>query len=126
MPGTKHLILYHNSRCSKSRAVFEILEKSKTPFEVVEYLKTPLSEKKLDQLLTLLKMEPSEIVRMGEDEYESLRLKANPPKDRSAWIKVLVQNPILIERPIVSNGVSAVVGRPPEKVTEWLKKSDHE
>ena len=121
MSKSKTITLYHNSRCSKSRAVLEILEKSSQPFQVVEYLKTPPTEKMLDQLLTQLALEPIEIVRKAEDEYEALKLESHPPKNRANWISVLVNNPILIERPIVSNGESTVVGRPPEKVSEWLK-----
>ncbi len=115
------ITLYHNSRCSKSRAALEILEQSKTPFEVVEYLKTPPTEAMLDQLLTQLQFNPEQIVRTGEDEYETLNLESKPPKTRKDWIKTLVAHPILIERPIVTNGKTAVVGRPPEKITEWLK-----
>jgi arsenate reductase len=115
--------LYHNSECSKSRAVFEILEKSKLPFEVIEYLNTPLTEAVLDQLLTLLGMEPDQILRKGEDEYETLGLAKNPPRTRQEWLKILIQNPILIERPIVTDGKTAVVGRPPETVNAWLSKT---
>lgn len=112
----KKFVLYHNSRCSKSREVLSILEKSKVPFEVVAYLETPPDEITLDILLKQLGKEPSEIVRKGEDEYEELKLASNPPKSRKEWIKILIQHPILIERPIVTDGKRAVIGRPPENV----------
>ncbi len=115
------ITLYHNSRCSKSRAVFEILENSKVEFRVVEYLTTPPSTQVLDALLIQLNKGPEQIVRTGEDEYVELRLSENPPQSRVAWLEVLVKHPILIERPIVSDGRSAVIGRPPELVEEWLK-----
>ena len=114
--------LYHNSRCSKSRAVLEILEKSQVAFKIVEYLVTPPSEAILEALLKQLKMEPDQIIRKTEDEYEDLKAKDSLPTSRLEWIQLMVQYPILIERPIVSNGLTAVVGRPPEKVSEWLTR----
>ena len=116
----KNLILYYNSYCSKSRAALALLEKSKVSFTVVEYLLTPPSETLLDSLLGQLKMEPEQIVRKGEDEFEALEKKKKLPTTRKEWIQLLASTPILIERPIVSDGTSAVLGRPPEKITEWL------
>ena len=89
-------------------------------FEVIAYLEQIPTEETLDLLLKALRMEPSQLVRVGEDVYENLQLKDHPPSTRQAWLKVLVQTPILIERPIVTDGQTAVIGRPPEKVTEWL------
>jgi len=115
------ITFFHNNRCSKSREVLEILTKSKVPFQVNEYLKTPPTAAVLDSLLKQLKMEPDQIVRKGEDEYDSLKKSGKLPSTRKKWIELMVQNPILIERPIVSDGKSAIVGRPPEKVSAWLK-----
>ena len=98
-----------------------ILNESKKPFQVVEYLSSPPTEAVLDSLLKQLKMEPDQIVRKGEDEYEALESSGKHPQSRKAWIQLMVQHPILIERPIVSNGKTAVVGRPPVKIAEWLK-----
>ena len=120
-----NITLYHNSRCSKSRAVLEILEQAEVPFTIVECLVQPPTAKILDQLLTALNLEPEAIVRKSEDEYEALKLNSNPPKNRDAWIEVLIQNPILMERPIVTNGTTAVVGRPPENVSAWLKSLEN-
>lgn len=121
MKSTK-LTLYHNNRCSKSRAALEILEREKIPFEVVEYLKNPPTEKTLDQLLLQLGLEPQAIIRKGEEEYKQLKLDEKPPHTRKEWLKVLHQHPVLIERPIVSDGKTAVIGRPPEKITDWLNR----
>ena len=112
--------IYHNSSCSKSRAALETLEKSNITFQIIEYLKTPPTELVLDSLLTQLKMNPEQLVRKGEDEYEALKQKKLLPQNRAEWIQILVKHPILIERPIVSDGQSAVIGRPTEKITEWL------
>ncbi|MDR3606819.1 MAG: arsenate reductase (glutaredoxin) [Oligoflexia bacterium] len=114
------LKIYHNPRCSKSRATLEIIESKKAPVEIVNYLETPPSAAELDSLLRLLRLEPEQIVRKGEDRYEELGLEACPPKTRAEWIDVLVKNPILIERPIVTDGRRAVLGRPPENVQALL------
>lgn len=114
------LKIYHNTRCSKSRSACELLSEHHQKFETVEYLKTPPSAQELDHLLKLLGMEPHEIVRKGEDAFKELKLDKNPPKTRKAWIDILAKNPILIERPIVTDGKKAVIGRPPERVLELI------
>ncbi len=114
------ITLYHNNKCSKCREVLEILKNSKKDFKIVEYLETPPPAELLESLLIELKLEPEQIVRTGENEYEELAKLGNLPKNRHDWIALLIKNPILIERPIVSNGKTAVVGRPPSKVLDWL------
>lgn len=112
---------YHNQRCSKSRSTLSLLEEAGVEVQVINYLETPPSSTELDHLLKLLGKEPQEIVRTGEDRYEELGLKKNPPKTRKAWLDLLVKNPILIERPIVTDGKRAVLGRPPENVQVFIK-----
>lgn len=118
----KRITLYHNARCSKSRATLDLIEKSGAECEIVDYLKTPPTPEVLDRLLTLLEMEPAQIVRDGEDKYTELGLDRSPPTHRSEWLRILSENPILIQRPIVTNGERAMIGRPPEKVLELLLK----
>jgi arsenate reductase (glutaredoxin) len=114
------LTIYHNTRCSKSRDVCTILEKKKVKTEVVEYLKTPPTQKELKGLLKMLGMKASELVRKGEpvfiEKFEGKKLT------EAQWLKALSENPILIERPIIVKGDKAIIGRPPEKVLEFLKK----
>lgn len=118
------LTIWHNPRCSKSRAALEILEahakKTGVTFSVVDYLKTPPSPGELKATLAKLKMSAKEIVRTGEDLYEELGLDKSPPKSEDAYIALLSKNPILIERPIIICGSKAVIGRPPEKVKDVL------
>lgn len=108
--------IYHNVRCSKSREACSILEEKGIKPEVVEYLKTPLSETELKALLKKLNMKAEEIVRKSEDLYKE-KYKGKKLSE-TEWVKVLVKNPILIERPIFVNGNKAVIGRPPERVLE--------
>jgi arsenate reductase len=113
------LTIYHNARCSKSRDVCTILEKKKVKVKTVEYMHTPPTEEELKELLKMLGMKASELVRTKEPLYEE---KYKDKKITQArWLKILVKNPILIERPIIVKGKKAIIGRPPERVLEFLK-----
>lgn len=101
--------------------VLQILEAAQVDLEVIEYLDEPPSPELLDALLKQLKLEPQDLVRRGEEEYTMLKLGLQPPRNRDAWLRIFHQYPILIERPIVSDGRTAVIGRPPKKVLDWLK-----
>jgi arsenate reductase len=114
------LTLYYHDACSKCRKTLELLRESGRELEVVEYVRNPPSPEALDRLLTLLGAQPEDIVRKGEELYEELGLATDPPRSREEWIQVLILNPILIERPIVSDGRKAVIARPPEKARELL------
>ena len=112
------LKIYHNSRCGKSRAAMQILQEKEIEFEVIEYLKTPLNQKQIKALLKKLGMKAIDLLRKNEELYKSsfkdLHLSE---KD---WIKVLAENPILIERPIIENDERAIIARPPELVEEFV------
>ncbi|MBM3269437.1 MAG: arsenate reductase (glutaredoxin) [Candidatus Sericytochromatia bacterium] len=111
--------LYHNPRCSKSRRALELLEAAGVTPRIVRYLDQPLSVGELDDLLRKLDMEPQALMRTGEDVYAELGL-AGRDLSREGAIQVLVDHPILIERPILVAGERAVVARPPERVMELL------
>ena len=86
---------------------------------MVKYLETPPDEAALTDLLALLKLEPRELMRQGEEEYTALNL-ADETLSREQLIAAMVANPRLIERPIVLANGKAVIGRPPEKVLDIL------
>ena len=114
------LTLWHNPRCSKSRAAKQILDDKGATYEVREYLADAPTAAELDAVLTALAKEPWDIARTGEDVAKELGLKALP-KDRAAWIEIMVANPILIERPIlVRADGQARLGRPPEAIEAIL------
>ena len=105
---------WHNPRCSKSRAGKELLDSSGATYTERRYLDDPPTAAELDAVLTALSREPWELARMGEDIAKALDLKSLP-HDRAKWIKVMVANPVLIERPILVTGDGrAAVGRPTE------------
>lgn len=111
--------IYHNPRCSKSRQALSLLEEAGLKPEVVRYLDSVPDEQALDALLKKLDMEPQALMRTGEDVYAELEL-GKAKLSRAEAIRVMVENPILIERPIVVKGDRAVVARPPERVRELL------
>lgn len=111
--------IYHNPRCSKSRQTLQLLKDKGIEPEIVEYLKTPPDAATLDRFLTKLGMEPRELMRRKEAPYKELNL-ADESLDRAALIKAMVENPILIERPIVVSDGKVALGRPPESVLEIL------
>jgi len=111
--------IYHNPRCSKSRQTLEILEGEGLTPTIVKYLDTPPDTATLNQLLELLGLEPRELMRQGEAEYTELNL-ADPTLSREQLIAAMVQNPRLIERPVVVANGKAVIGRPPQKVLDIL------
>lgn len=109
------ITIYHNPRCSKSRATLKILEEKGIEPAIIEYLVTPPDAPTLDGFLTRLGMEPRDLMRKGEAPYKDLNLK-DEGKGRDALIEAMVTNPILIERPIVVNGDKVALGRPPENI----------
>lgn len=111
--------IFHNPRCSKSRQTLALLQERDVEPEIVEYLKNPPSAEALKELLTQLGLSPRELMRRGEAVYKELNLK-DPALSDDALIAAMVENPILIERPIVSTGGKAALGRPPEAVLDIL------
>ncbi|KIV60440.1 Arsenate reductase [Pseudomonas sp. FeS53a] len=113
------MTLYHNPRCSKSRGALELLEARGLTPTVVRYLETPPSSAELKTLLARLGIGARQLLRTGEEEYQSLGLADTGLSD-DQLIDAMSQHPRLIERPILVVGDKAVVGRPPEKVLEIL------
>ncbi|HEX7813808.1 arsenate reductase (glutaredoxin) [Dyella sp.] len=111
--------IYHNARCSKSRATLSLLQDNGCTCEVVNYLQTPPSVAELTQLLDQLGMTPRELIRSNEPAYSELGLD-EPTLSDSALIAAMAANPILIERPIVVVDGKAAIGRPPESVLALL------
>ena len=110
--------IWHNPRCSKSRAALAILEATPgVEVEVVEYLKTPPSRTEIETVLAKAGVRPSKAVRKGEGVVKELGLDVT---DDKAVLDAMAQHPILIERAIVITDKGAVVARPPERASEVL------
>lgn len=111
--------IYHNPHCSKSRQTLSLLEEQGVTPNVIEYLKTPPSVEKLGEILTLLELSPRELMRKKEAPYAELNL-ADASMSEAELINAMVNNPVLIERPIVLANGKAAIGRPPENVLALL------
>lgn len=121
-PSDQDVTIYHNVRCSKSRASCELVASRGVKATIVEYLKTPPNKEELRGILKKLGMKPGELVRRGEDAFKEHF--ANKTLSDDEWLDALVAYPILIERPIVVKGNRAVIGRPTEKVLELIDATD--
>ncbi len=106
--------IYHNPRCKKSRAGLQHIIDKNMDHQVREYLKDLLSEAELTSLVMKLHVKPFELVRTQEDYYRKELKGLNFNDDE--WIKVLVENPKLIRRPIVEGKYKAIVGDPVENI----------
>ena len=111
--------IWHNPKCSKSRAAMQLLEDKNIDANVVKYLETTPSKEQLIDVLKKLNIKASQLLRTSEDIYKELNLKDK--NDEEKIIEVMVQNPILIERPIIIKGQKAVIARPIENLSELLK-----
>lgn len=107
--------IYHNTRCSKSRATVAILEQNDVDFEVVNYLVEPPSEIELKDILKDLGISARELMRKGETKYKELGLSDKSLSEKEL-ISAMLEFPILIERPIVRTEKGVAIGRPPENI----------
>ena len=107
--------IYHNSRCSKSRQTLALLEENNITPNIIDYLNQPPSADALKQVLSQLNMNPRELLRKGEAVYKELGLKDTALSDDDL-VDAMINNPKLIERPIVIHNGEAKIGRPPESV----------
>jgi len=111
--------IYHNPRCKKSRAGLKYLEDKGADFEVVEYLKNSISEDEFKNILMKLNLKPQDMIRTQEDIYKKQFKGKNFTDDE--WVKIMVENPKLIKRPIVVKDYKAVWADPPENMDEILR-----
>ena len=112
------ITIYHNPRCTKSREGLCEIENLNQPFEIRKYRDEPFTEKELKEVIKKLNIKPLELVRTKEsiwiENYKGKDLTDNQ------IINALLENPKLIERPIIVNGNKAVIARPKEKINEIL------
>lgn len=112
------LTIWHNPKCSKSRQALEILNEKSVDADVVKYLENTPSKEEIKDVLAKLNISARELMRTKEDIYKELGLKDET--DEEKLIDAMVENPKLIERPVVITDKKAVIGRPPEKILEVL------
>ena len=114
-----NVTIYHNPRCSKSRQTLQLLQDNNIEPTIVEYLKNPPSKKELTDILSLLNLKPRELMRKKEAAYQENNLD-DESLSNEQLIQAMIDNAVLIERPIVINNNKAAIGRPPENILEIL------
>ncbi len=112
------ITIYHNSRCSKSRDGVCFLENTKQEFQVINYLENTPTKPELKELLKKLNIPAIDLVRKKESIW--VENYKNKSLSEDEIIEAMIQNPKLIERPIIVNGNKAVIARPTEKINEIL------
>lgn len=113
------LTIWHNPRCRKSRETLDILQNASAELTIRKYLDDAPSVAEIDAVLAQLGFEdPRLLMRRGEGVYKELGLKSESSAKK--LVQAMAKNPILIERPIVSDGKKAIIGRPPEAVNALL------
>lgn len=116
---SNRITVYEKPTCSKCREVDKILRESGSEYEKINYYLQPLNEKKLRELLKKMNMSARQLLRTTEAVYKELQLgKREVSEDE--LIKLMVEHPDLIQRPIVEKGAKAVLGRPVENIREIL------
>jgi arsenate reductase len=112
--------LYHNPRCSKSRAVLALLEENDIAPEIVYYMDNPPDARQLTSLLKKLGMGVRDVLRRSEPEYEELGLDDEELAEEIV-LDILTKHPRLLQRPIIVSGNRAIIGRPPEAVLPFIE-----
>ena len=110
--------IYHNPRCRKSREGLKYLESKKINFKIIEYFKNNLSSEQIRNILKKLQFKPIELVRKNEVIWKE-KYKGKDFTD-DQLIKILSNEPKLIERPIIVSEKLAVIGRPAENIDKLL------
>ena len=115
------IVIYQKPTCSKCRATLSLLKDSDEEFESINYYETPLTADKLRELIQKLNMSAHDILRKDEPAAHNLNAASD-----DEIIKAMVENPDLIQRPIVVRGNKAKLCRPPENVLDLLKQQTKE
>jgi len=111
--------IYHNSRCKNSRAGLDYLKKLTSDIEVRDYLADSITLKELKEILLKTNLKPSQIIRTNEAYYKMYLKGRNFTNDE--LMKIILENPKLIQRPIVVGKYKAVIGNPPEEIDKLFK-----
>lgn len=109
------IVVYHNPNCSKSLATLALLDENDVQAEVIHYLETPPTIDELKELVAMLQLGIRDLLRRSEPDYDNLGLDDPELSDEIVY-DLVCRHPILIQRPIVVKGDTAIIARPPEAV----------
>ncbi|MDY0233755.1 MAG: arsenate reductase (glutaredoxin) [Sulfurimonas sp.] len=115
----KEVTIWYNPSCSKCREALAILDENGCEVEAVEYLKTIPTKDEITTALSMLGMNPRELMRVKEDIYSELNLKDEDDYDK--LVDAMIQHPILIERPVIFKDSRAIIGRPTSIIAKFLQ-----
>ena len=110
--------IYHNPRCSKSRQTLSLIEEKNKEIEIIEYLKTPATVEELKSIIEKLGIKAIDLVRKKEQIWIE-DYKGRDLTDKKI-LEAMVENPNIMERPIVIDGNKAIISRPPENVLTFM------
>tara|TARA_B100000945_G_scaffold273215_1_gene236042 strand:- start:205 stop:549 length:345 start_codon:yes stop_codon:yes gene_type:complete len=108
-----NLKLYHNPRCSKSRQALNLLQERDINFQEIRYLNDGLNRSEIEGLISRYQGSSSDIVRINEQEYKSNKINLDVD---SEIIELLLNYPKCLQRPLLDDGHTVVIGRPPENI----------
>jgi arsenate reductase len=111
--------IIHNPRCSKSRQTLAILEEKGIEPEIILYLQNPLTKAEIKSIVAKLGLSLRDLIRSSEDAYKEKGLQDSSLSDEQL-LQAIIDEPKLLQRPIVIKGDKAVIGRPPENVLELI------
>ena len=113
------LTVYQKPTCTTCRQVHAALRDAGVDFETVDYYTDPIPKAKLRELLRKMGMSPRQLLRTKDERYKTLRI-AERVLDDEELLDLMVENPDLIQRPIVEKGARAILARPAERIREIL------
>lgn len=116
------MTVFHKPNCQTSNTVLKYLRKKKQNLDIIHYIDNPPTAKELEILLSKLNLKPLELIRKKEKYFQE-KLSKLQLNDHE-WIKEMVENPVLIERPILIKGNKAIIGRPIERVVEFVERKE--
>lgn len=111
--------IYHNPRCRKSREGLEYLQNKTGDIDIVEYLKTGLTKEVLKEILLKSNLKPLDLIRTQEEIFKK-ELKGKSFTDEE-WLDIIIENPKLLQRPLIVGKHKAVLAQPAEKTDEVVK-----
>ena len=98
----------------------KILNENNLSFETIEYLKINLTYSDVKEISVFLDLKPKDFIRKKDKDFMNLNLSEDQENNDDFMIKLIVENPKFLERPIIAYKNQAIIGRPPEKLFKFL------
>lgn len=118
----EEIVIYEKPACSTCRAALHMLDERGIPYRTVRYHDAPLTKEKLSELIKKIGIAPTGLLRAKGPAYRELGIKAEELSDTEI-VELMIAHPDLMQRPILERGDRAIVGRPPERILEFLKEA---